>query len=87
MGFTTTAALSLLSALVTAAIIPLLYKFVLSFWRSLRSPVNDVPGPESDHFLWGNLKQISDADAMVLHEEWVAKYGPIVKYKMMFNVR
>ncbi|EIM87513.1 cytochrome P450 [Stereum hirsutum FP-91666 SS1] len=84
MGFAITA-LSLLSALVTAAIIPLLYKFIPSFWRSLRSPVNDVPGPESGHFLWGNLKQISDADALVLHEEWVATYGPIVKYKMMFN--
>jgi hypothetical protein len=85
MGIVTTA-LYLLSAVVISILVPLLFKFIPRFLRSLRSPVNDVPGPESGHFLWGNLKQISNASALILHEEWVATYGHIIKYKMMFNV-
>ena len=63
-----------------------LYEFIRGTIQPLFSHLRVVPGPPSDGFFMGNLKAILDADPVVLHEKWAREYGPVVKYKMFFNV-
>ncbi|KAJ4473128.1 cytochrome P450 [Lentinula aciculospora] len=78
----------LLRLLGSIAAPPILYGlyhlFKIIQFRS-NSQMKDLPGPPSKHWLWGNLKEIIDSDAGVLHEKWVAEYGTTMKYKMLFG--
>lgn len=50
------------------------------------SPLKDLPGPPSKSFFFGNLEEIRKAENSILHEEWIAQYGKVMKYKAFFNV-
>lgn len=78
---------SVLLATLAIIVTPPLIRLVPRLIRSIRTPINDLPGPEGGHPIWGHLRQISAADALVLHEKWVEMYGPVIKYKMMLGVR
>ncbi|KAG2131029.1 cytochrome P450 [Suillus clintonianus] len=79
---------------------PTLYKLVLSassvlvafgcwklgerVWRNLRSPLRALPGPKGTSWIYGNLKDIFNAENSVLHEQWVKQHGTTLKYKGFF---
>ena len=62
------------------------YKAVYRISALYFSPIRDLPGPKSKSFVWGNLGEIRKAENSKLHEEWVEKYGKVIKYKGFFNV-
>ncbi|PPQ79656.1 hypothetical protein CVT26_015782 [Gymnopilus dilepis] len=70
----------LLSPLVALGLY-VLYKGAKLLYFQWTSPLNDLPGPPSTHWFFGNLKDIWKADNSVLHEKWVEEYGPTLKYK------
>ncbi|KAG1767613.1 cytochrome P450 [Suillus placidus] len=53
-------------------------------WHNLRSPLRALPGPKGTSWLYGNLKDIFNAENSVLHEQWVGQYGTTLKYKGFF---
>lgn len=53
-------------------------------WHNLRSPLRALPGPKGTSWLYGNLKDIFNAENSVLHEGWVEQYGTTLKYKGFF---
>lgn len=80
---------STLALAVTAAVV--LYGLARAFYATVIQPyfseLRQLPGPPSPSFLFGNFRQIWNADNSVLHEEWVEEYGNTLQYKGMFNVR
>ncbi|KAG9003802.1 hypothetical protein FRB93_010818 [Tulasnella sp. JGI-2019a] len=46
------------------------------------SVLRDLPGPEKlDSYIWGHLPRIFKTPPGVVHEEWVAQYGPTFQYR------
>lgn len=45
------------------------------------SPLRDLPGPKSESFIWGNLGEMQTEEYIKKQEEWVEKYGKVIKYK------
>lgn len=62
------------------------YKLGVQLLAPYFSPLRDLPGPKSKSFIWGNLGEIRKAENSKLHEEWIEKYGKVIKYKGFFNV-
>ncbi|KZT65827.1 cytochrome P450 [Daedalea quercina L-15889] len=62
-----------------------LYRLASLLVEPFFSPLRDLPGPPSPSFIFGNLKQIFDAENSVLHEAWTEQYGTTLKYKTWFN--
>ncbi|KAG2353762.1 cytochrome P450 [Suillus spraguei] len=60
------------------------WKLGEQLWHNLRSPLRALPGPKGTSWLYGNLKDIFNAENSVLHEQWVRQYGPTLKYKGFF---
>ncbi|RPD54902.1 cytochrome P450 [Lentinus tigrinus ALCF2SS1-7] len=54
----------------------LLWKFVRQY--VVKSDFDNLPGPPSPSFLYGNLKQIYDKNGWAFHRELGEKYGPAV---------
>ncbi|KAI0795607.1 cytochrome P450 [Abortiporus biennis] len=61
------------------------YKLGPPIWRSIRSPLRNLPGPPNPSFIFGQMKAIFKADNSVLQEEWVVKYGHTISYKGFFG--
>jgi hypothetical protein len=51
------------------------YKILNLLLASIFSPLNDLPGPKSPSFLFGNFRDIFKADPGELHKKWVTEYG------------
>ncbi|KXN81835.1 Cytochrome P450 4B1 [Leucoagaricus sp. SymC.cos] len=63
------------------------YKVVKFVWREyVANPLRVLPGPPSPSWLYGNMKQIWEADNSVLHEGWVKEYGSTIRYKVFFGI-
>ncbi|KAI9458493.1 cytochrome P450 [Russula earlei] len=45
-----------------------------------RSPLRDLPGPENAHWFKGNFVDVPEPDSGHLQEEWVQKYGHVLKF-------
>jgi hypothetical protein len=60
----------------------LLYAFI-----SPHSSLRNLPGPPSPSWIWGNVRDILAAEHSVLHEQWIKKYGNVIMYRMLLNVR
>ncbi|TFK25769.1 hypothetical protein FA15DRAFT_328917 [Coprinopsis marcescibilis] len=56
---------------------------ILGYWTC---HVRCLPGPPSSSFVYGNMKEIWQADNSVLHEKWVKEYGPTLRYKSFFGI-
>ncbi|KAJ4485445.1 cytochrome P450 [Lentinula aciculospora] len=53
------------------------------YWE-VTSPLNVLPGPPNSSWIYGNSKEIQDAETSVVHEKWVEKYGRTLVYKWFF---
>ncbi|KAF9036827.1 cytochrome P450 [Panaeolus papilionaceus] len=64
-----------------------LYKLGHFFYYQWTSPLRGLPGPPSPSLLWGNMREIYEAENSVLHEKWVEEYGTTITYKSFFGMR
>ncbi|KAJ2914206.1 hypothetical protein MD484_g6197, partial [Candolleomyces efflorescens] len=62
------------------------YKALKFVYGNVTSPLRHLPGPPSKGFIWGNLKEIVDAENSVLHEKWIEEYGSTITYKGLFGM-
>ncbi|KAF9645313.1 cytochrome P450 [Thelephora ganbajun] len=53
--------------------------------RSAKSPLRALPGPPSQSWFYGNVKQIFERGQSVAWDEWVSTYGKTFRYPVMFN--
>ncbi|KAJ3570544.1 hypothetical protein NP233_g4329 [Leucocoprinus birnbaumii] len=64
-----------------------LYKLAKFVWREyISNPLADFPGPPSPSWLYGNMRQIWEAENSVMHEGWVQEYGNTIKYKVFVGM-
>jgi hypothetical protein len=54
-------------------------------YRAYMIPFKNIQGPESTSVFWGVLRDIMKAPPNALHEEWIAKYGPVVRYRLLLG--
>jgi hypothetical protein len=52
-----------------------------------RSALRNVPGPGGAHWLKGNFTEVQETDSTRLQEEWVRKYGHVLKFQSLLWVR
>jgi hypothetical protein len=52
-----------------------------------RSPLRNVPGPGGARWFKGNFTEVQETDSTRLQEEWVRKYGHVLKYQSLLWVR
>ncbi|KAF8061716.1 cytochrome P450 [Lyophyllum atratum] len=64
-----------------------LYRGLKLIYEEMTSPLRDLPGPKSASLIYGNFKQIWDAENSVLHEKWVQEYGSTIQYSGLFGMR
>jgi hypothetical protein len=67
----------------TAFVAYWVYRIVVA---PLLSPLRVVPGPPSEHPLWGNLRPLIDEDPGRAHADWAEKYGGAVRYRGLLGV-
>ncbi|KAI0267190.1 cytochrome P450 [Russula aff. rugulosa BPL654] len=48
-----------------------------------RSQLRDVPGPGGAHWFKGNFTKVQETDSTCLQEEWVRKYGHVLKFQSL----
>lgn len=70
-----------------AALLYILKKLGPVVLKRFTSPLRHLPGPPSDHWLFGNFKVIADSENSVPQERWMEQYGPTMAYPGMFGVR
>jgi hypothetical protein len=70
-----------LSALALLACVLAIFYFTraLRFWK-----LTDVCGPSDSHRFFGHIREIASVSPVL--DEWVAKYGRVVKYASLLNV-
>ena len=56
------------------------------FWRSATSPLHKLPGPTSPSWLYGNVREYTEAGQTVLWDHWTEVYGNTFKFSTFFNV-
>ena len=56
------------------------------FWRSATSPLRQLPGPVSPSWLYGNVREYTEAGQAVLWDHWTEIYGNTFKFSTFFNV-
>ena len=54
---------------------------------AIRSPLQNLPGPEKAHWFKGNFVDVGEPDSASLQEEWVRTYGHVLKYYSGLGVR
>ncbi|KAG6374890.1 cytochrome P450 [Boletus reticuloceps] len=69
-------------ASVTAFGLWTLFQFV---YHQFTSPIRHLRGPKGTSWIYGNMRDIWNAENSVLHEGWVKQYGNTLKYKGFFN--
>ncbi|KAJ3805519.1 cytochrome P450 [Lentinula aff. lateritia] len=57
------------------------------FYREATSPLNALPGPPNSSWIYGNSKEIQDAETSVTQEKWVEEYGTTLAYKWFLAKR
>ncbi|KAF9453706.1 cytochrome P450 [Macrolepiota fuliginosa MF-IS2] len=64
-----------------------LYKAATFVWTEyINNPLKNFPGPPSPSWIYGNMRQIWDAENSVMHEQWIAEYGSTIKYKVFLGM-
>ncbi|KAG9077261.1 hypothetical protein FRC06_009007, partial [Ceratobasidium sp. 370] len=60
-----------------------------SYWtiRKPFSPLRRLPGPKSESFIWGNLKQVLSSPNLTIYEEWSEIYGSTFAYQGLFSLK
>ena len=55
-------------------------------WRCAMSPLHQLPGPASTSWLYGNVREFTEAGQAVLWDHWTEIYGNTFKFSTFFNV-
>ncbi|KAH9483655.1 Cytochrome P450 monooxygenase 169 [Psilocybe cubensis] len=76
----------LLLALLGSLGLYLAYKLAKVLYDQWTSPLRALPGPPSSSWIYGNMKEIYEAENSVLHEKWVEEYGSTITYKAYFGM-
>lgn len=74
-------------ALIALPFLYVVYEFGPLFLGQFTSPLRHLPGPPSDHWLYGNAQAIIKAENSTCQEAWMEQYGPTLAYKGFFGVR
>ncbi|OBZ66432.1 hypothetical protein A0H81_13683 [Grifola frondosa] len=76
-----------LLSLTAAGIALALWKLYPILRRPYTTCLRNLPGPPSPSWLFGNLKQIWNAEnPTVMQEEWIKEYGHTIMYRGFFNM-
>jgi hypothetical protein len=75
------------SAFIGVSAIYVLYILIGRRILAYRSQLRSVPGPAGAHWLKGNFTELRETDSTRLQEEWVRKYGHVLKYQSLLWVR
>ncbi|KAF8337732.1 cytochrome P450 [Amanita rubescens] len=62
----------------------LLIKLTQFIYWEHTSPLKRLPGPKSTNWIFGNLNEILESDALV-YEQWASIYGPTFKYNSILG--
>ena len=76
-----------ISAFIGVSVTYVLYILMRRRISAYRSPLRNVPGPGGARWFKGNFTEVPETDASRLIEEWVRKYGHVVKYQSLLWVR
>ncbi|KAJ7611689.1 cytochrome P450 [Roridomyces roridus] len=79
--------LRLLASVASLAGAYAVYELLKLVYRELNSPLKHLPGPQSAHWFYGNMREIFKADNSVMHEKWVREFGPTLRYRAFFMQR
>ncbi|EKM59786.1 uncharacterized protein PHACADRAFT_115009 [Phanerochaete carnosa HHB-10118-sp] len=63
-----------------------LCNLVLLVWRISTSPLQHLPGPPNESFVWGNAKTTEREGHSVPQDRWVQQYGHTIAYRSAFGV-
>jgi hypothetical protein len=72
-----------LAAFFTSLVVLRVLRF---FWRCATSPLQELPGPVSTSWLYGNVREYTEAGQTVLWDYWTEIYGNTFKFSTFFNV-
>jgi hypothetical protein len=64
-----------------------LYILISRRISAYRSLLRNVSGPGDANWFKGNFTQVQETDSTRLQEEWVQKYGHVLKYQSLLWVR
>ncbi|KAJ6523502.1 cytochrome P450 [Mycena vulgaris] len=56
-----------------------LYRAIKMVYRELTSPLRNLPGPKSAHWVMGNMVELRDGLDLGLEETWLKRYGPNIR--------
>jgi hypothetical protein len=78
-----------ISAFIGVSATYVLYILMRRRISAYRSPLRNVPGPGGAHWLKGNFTEVgeTDSDSTRLQEQWVRKYGHVLKFQSRLWVR
>ena len=62
------------------------FRVLRFFWRCATSPLRQLPGPASTSWLYGNVREFTEAGQTVLWDHWTEIYGNTFKFATFFNV-
>ena len=75
------------SALIGVSATYVLYILMRRRISAYRSPLRNVPGPGGARWFKGNFTEVQETDSTRLQEEWVRKYGHVLKFQSLLWVR
>ena len=64
----------------------ILSKLLKYHLRNLKSPLRKIPGPQSQNWLFGNIKEIFERGQTVAWDEWMSTFGKTYRYNSLFSV-
>lgn len=62
------------------------FRVLRFFWRCATSPLHRLPGPASTSWLYGNVREYTEAGQTLLWDHWTEIYGTTFKFSTFFNV-
>ena len=75
------------SAIIGVSATYVLYILIRRRIAAYRSLLRNVPGPAGAHWFKGNFAGVEEANSTRLQEEWVQKYGHVLKFQSTLWVR
>jgi hypothetical protein len=75
------------AALIGASATYVLYILTRRRFLAYRSSLRNVPGPGDPHWFKGNFSTVSETDSTRLQEDWIRKYGHVLKFQSTLWVR
>lgn len=80
------AAVPTILALLAAVFIPPIYTLLKALLKPTTTAYKNLPGPPRGHIIFGHLREIGKAEHSVIHEQWVEKYGKVMRYTLIHGV-